>query len=223
MLCCGPRTGQTRSAGLSFLRFMAIAHSNTAATRCLTLLARTRVREPDAAENRQHVGARDLRDRLVPDARERIAAEAVPPVPRLLGVAPAGPLLLDDGGRAVGQGGHALPSPQCTRRATALRATPPGLALPALGRAAAAGRAASHRLGRAGAQANGRTPGRGRASDRRADSDLPGEPLDLDCAISASWRPGSIHPRTDVRPRQSDLDGCHGCRVHECNVRIGRL
>ena len=63
---------------------------------------------PDRRENLQHVGAVDLRDRAIADAREGVVLQAVEPRLRLPAPAPAGALALDHGGGGLGEGRHVL-------------------------------------------------------------------------------------------------------------------
>ena len=71
-------------------------------------LGRVRLHVPDRREDGQHVGAADLGDGPAADAREDVVFEALEPVGRLSGAAPAGPLLLDHGRGGLGESGHAL-------------------------------------------------------------------------------------------------------------------
>ena len=69
---------------------------------------RVRLDVPDRRQDRQHVGAAHLGNGPASDAREDVVLEALEPVGRLSGAAPAGPLLLDHGRGGLGEGGHAL-------------------------------------------------------------------------------------------------------------------
>ena len=75
---------------------------------------------PDGREDRQHVGAGDRGDGHPADAREGVPLKAVPPRPDLLGVLPAGPLLLDHSGGRVGKDGHALGAAPLDERVSTL-------------------------------------------------------------------------------------------------------
>ena len=97
-----------------------MAHSSTAWRRCRTAPGDDRLGVPDGREDRQHVGARDLRDRPGADAREGVALKAVPPGPDLLGILPAALLLLDHGGGGLGESGYALKAALVGERVSAL-------------------------------------------------------------------------------------------------------
>ena len=61
---------------------------------------------PDRCQNRQHVGCRYLADRLIAQLRERVDAQAGDPGLRMLGAAPARPLLFQNTGGRLGERGH---------------------------------------------------------------------------------------------------------------------
>ena len=63
---------------------------------------------PDRSEDCQDLGRRHLGHRQRPDARERIGAQTARPVPRVLGISPAGALLLQHHGGGLLDRGHAL-------------------------------------------------------------------------------------------------------------------
>ena len=104
--CWGPRTGRSRSHGLSVRQSMATAHSSTARirrrTKRATLASRARW-----GKRLQHVATGDLGDRPVAEAREGIHLQRADPELRGLRRVPPGALLLDDASRSLGEGRHA--------------------------------------------------------------------------------------------------------------------
>ena len=74
---------------------------------------------PDRRKDLQHVGARDLRHRDIPDAREGVDLQGAEPVPRVRGAPPPGPLLLDHPLGGLGEGGDAHQPPLLRERIAA--------------------------------------------------------------------------------------------------------
>ena len=70
--------------------------------------ARLRLAVPDGREDLQHVSAGDLRDGNLSDPGENVGVQALQPVRRRFGIAPAGPLPLHHAPGGFGEGGNAL-------------------------------------------------------------------------------------------------------------------
>ena len=69
-----------------------------------------RLRVPDGSEDLQHVGARDLRDRHLPNAREGVPLEGQDPVAAVRPTSPAGLLLFYHTRGGFGEARYALPT-----------------------------------------------------------------------------------------------------------------
>ena len=78
-LFCGRGTGRTRSAGLSFLRFMATAHSSTAGDATAHGPGGLHPDVPDGGQDLEHVGGGDLGHEPLADARQGVALETPQP------------------------------------------------------------------------------------------------------------------------------------------------
>ena len=74
---------------------------------------------PDGSEDPQHVGARDLRHRHLPDPREGIPLEGPDPVAAVRPTSPPGPLLLDHTSSGFGERGYATGAPLLGQRVAA--------------------------------------------------------------------------------------------------------
>ena len=79
-----------------------------------------RLRVPDGSEDLQHVGARDLRDRHLPDAREGVPLEGQDPLAALRPTSPAGLLLFHNTRGGFGEAWHALRTTLLGKRVAAL-------------------------------------------------------------------------------------------------------
>ena len=87
---------------------MATAHFITAPIRCRTRRAVSGLSCQIGGEDGQDVGCGHLGHGHRPDARKRIGAQTARPVPRVLGISPAGALLRQHLGGGLLDRGHAL-------------------------------------------------------------------------------------------------------------------
>ena len=99
---------------------MVTAHSRTARRRWRTRRAVGRLLVPDGREDLEHVGARNLRDRHLADAREGQPPQARHPLAGVSRVAPSGPLLFQQTGGGFGEGRDALATSLLDERVPAL-------------------------------------------------------------------------------------------------------
>ena len=79
-----------------------------------------RLRVPDGSEDLQHVGASDLRDRHLPDAREGVPLEGQDPLAAVRPISPAGLLLFYHTRGGFGEARYALPTTLLGKRVAAL-------------------------------------------------------------------------------------------------------
>ena len=88
--------------------------------RCRNRRAVSRLRVPDGSEDLQHVGASDLRDRHLPDAREGVPLEGQDPLAAVRPISPAGLLLFYHTRGGFGEARYALPTTLLGKRVAAL-------------------------------------------------------------------------------------------------------